>query len=43
MENLFEREVKRLMFVEERSQIREQEKKRLDAEETKRQVYLFCS
>lgn len=37
MENLFEREVKRLAFVEERMKIREQEKKQLDAEENKRQ------
>ena len=37
MENFFEREVKRLAFVEERMKIREQEKKQLDAEESKRQ------
>ena len=37
MENFFEREVKRLAFVEERMTIREQEKKQLDAEESKRQ------
>ena len=37
MENFFEREVKRLTFVEERIKIREQEKKQLDAEESKRQ------
>lgn len=37
MENFFEREVKRLAFVEERIKIREQEKKQLDAEESKRQ------
>lgn len=37
MENFFEREVKRLAFVEERMRIREQEKKQLDAEESRRQ------
>ena len=37
MENFFEREVKRLGFVEERMKIREQEKRQLDAEESKRQ------
>ncbi|PFX30161.1 Dynein intermediate chain 2, axonemal [Stylophora pistillata] len=37
MENFFEREVKRLAFVEERMKIREQEKKQLEAEESKRQ------
>ena len=37
MENFFEREVKRLAFVEERMKIREQEKRQLDAEESKRQ------
>ena len=37
MENFFEREVKRLAFVEERMKIREQEKKQLDAEESRRQ------
>lgn len=37
MENFFEREVKRLAFVEERMKIRGQEKKQLDAEESRRQ------
>ena len=37
MENFFEREVKRLAFVEERMKRREQEKKHLDAEESKQQ------
>ena len=37
MENFFEREVKRLAFVEERMKIRDQEKKQLDAEESRRQ------
>lgn len=37
MENFFEREVRRLAFVEERMKIREQEKRQLDAEQTKRQ------
>lgn len=37
MENFFEREMKRLAFVEERMKIREQEKKQRDAEESKRQ------
>ena len=37
MENFFEREVKRLAFVEERMKIREQEKKQMDTEESKRQ------
>ena len=38
MENFYEREVKRLLFVEERMKMREEEKKRLDAEENKRLV-----
>ena len=37
MENFFEREMKRLAFVEERMKIRAQEKIQRDAEETKRQ------
>ena len=37
MENFFERETKRLAFVEERMKIRAQEKIQWDAEETKRQ------
>ena len=37
MENFFERETKRLAFVEERMKIRAQEKIQRDAEETKRQ------
>ena len=35
MENVSEREEKRLAFVEERMKIREQEKKQLDAEKSK--------
>lgn len=37
MENFFEREVKRLAFVEERKKIREAEKREHDALETKKQ------
>ena len=37
MENLFEREMKRLAFVEERKKIRDNEKKERDAEESRRQ------
>ncbi|XP_048581354.1 dynein axonemal intermediate chain 3 [Nematostella vectensis] len=37
MENFFEREVKRLAFVEERKKMREVEKRERDAEETRRQ------
>ena len=41
MENFFEREMKRLAFVDERMKIRAQEKIQRDAEETKRQQVRF--
>ena len=37
MDNFFEREVKRLAFVEERMKVRDQEKKQRDADEARRQ------